>query len=224
MITEVPPKLFNNATTRKTTSQLTQMSRTSSKLALRYIVGGQKLESAASEDSAVDAVPKRELLAEHRATYGDLICRQVSAELSRISLELKDTNTDFVPICHSRLPRSTPANDHSVMRVALEALPMPDESCALQDILDFKAELRSKQWGFRRWLKTLATKHQTEGEIRDELEWLTSEYSNAMRIHKLKASEGFFEAYVIPAIENYGRLREAQLEQDSERCGIGQKT
>src|SRR5258706_323026 len=36
-----------------------------------------------------------------------------------------------------------------VLEVALKALPTPDASCAWDDILNFKAELRGKQWAFR---------------------------------------------------------------------------
>jgi hypothetical protein len=130
----------------------------------------------------------------------DLILRGISAQLDH------DHEHDTVPICQADLPDSlTQAVKrhpfHVVIHVAMEAFPTPGDDCAWQDILDFKAEVHDKQWGFRRFLKTLATKQQSESEVRDDIEWMVSEYSKAIALHKLKASKTLFEAYIIPAVE-----------------------
>jgi hypothetical protein len=72
---------------------------------------------------------------------------------------------------------------------------------AWDDILNFKAALHDKRWAFRRFLCSLAAKQQSESGVRDEIEWLVNEYSKAMKIHNLKASPAFFEAYIIPGLE-----------------------
>jgi hypothetical protein len=130
----------------------------------------------------------------------DLILRGISAQLDH------DNEYDTAPICQAELPDvlmqpSEPPTSHSVIKVAMEAFPSPADDCSWQDILDFKAETHDKQWGFRRFLKTLATQRQSESEIRDDIEWMVSEYGKAMALHKLKASKTFFEAYIIPAVE-----------------------
>jgi hypothetical protein len=130
----------------------------------------------------------------------DLILRGISAQLDH------DHEHDTVPICQADLPDSLmqavkPQAFHPVIHVAMEAFPTPGDDCAWQDILDFKAEAHDKLWGFRRFLKTLATKQQSESEVRDDIEWMISEYGKAMALHKLKATKTFFEAYIIPAVE-----------------------
>jgi hypothetical protein len=60
----------------------------------------------------------------------------------------------------------------TALSVGFSCLPQPHELSAFEDILNFRQELREKQWGFRRFLKTLATKQLTEAEMRDEIEWL----------------------------------------------------
>src|ERR1017187_3424285 len=77
----------------------------------------------------------------------------------------------------------------------------PDAGCAWQDMLDFKGEMRDKQWAFRRFLSTLGTKQQTESEIRDDLEWSLNEYAKAMELHHLKASQSFVDVFVISPLE-----------------------
>lgn len=143
----------------------------------------------------------------------DLILRGLSAQLSQ------DNDYDTAPICQAELPDSLTQSvnsqaSHTVIRVAMEAFPSPDVDCAWQDILDFKTETRDKQWGFRRFLKTLATKQQSESEIRDDIEWMIKEYSNAIALHRLKTSKTFFEAYIIPAVEvleDFAKLNWAKL-------------
>ena len=97
-----------------------------------------------------------------------------------VASSFQDGKNDVVGICQHPLPRKLriPANTskqpstmETTLRVALDALPIPGDECSWQDIIDFKAELRDKRWGFRRFLRTLATKQQTEAGIRDEIEW-----------------------------------------------------
>ncbi len=116
------------------------------------------------------------------------------------------TNGDVVPICEVPFPEIlAPAQPRSssqiVLSVAFGAMPVPDETCAWDDILHFKTELHDKQWAFRRFLQDLATKQRKEPEISDQIEWMVNEYSKAMEIHRLKASNSFVDVFLIPTLE-----------------------
>jgi len=37
--------------------------------------------------------------------------------------------------------------------------------------------------------------------VSDEIEWMISEYTKAMKIHKLKASTGFIDVFLISPLE-----------------------
>jgi hypothetical protein len=78
---------------------------------------------------------------------------------------------------------------------------IPDDSCSWQDILDFKAESRDKQWPFKRFLNTLAPKHQNEADIQDEIEWMLNEYRKAMEVHHIKVSWSFVDVFVTSPLE-----------------------
>lgn len=116
---------------------------------------------------------------------------------------------DVVGICEHPLPPELPAaaarKQHSsvetTLGVAVEALPAPDETCSWEDVINFKAHLRDKQWGFRRFLRTLSTKPQTAAEIRDEIEWMVNEYRKAMEIYHIKASQSFVDVFVVSPLE-----------------------
>ena len=140
-------------------------------------------------------------LEELLATRDDFYLRTVATAISEQDLET-------VALCRKPLPTkfSAPSLEKQVslettIRVAVNALPMPSELNAVDDILNFKVDLRDKRWTFRRFLRDLATKQQTEGEIKDEIEYLTRQYERLMEIHGLKATRGSFEVYILPVIE-----------------------
>jgi hypothetical protein len=99
------------------------------------------------------------------------------------------------------LPASNTPTSCDVIGVAFTSLPLPSDFCAWDDLLQFKAETRDKQWTFRRFLQTIATNRQTESEIRDEIEWSLNEYTKAMNLHHLKASNSFVDVFVITPLE-----------------------
>jgi hypothetical protein len=121
----------------------------------------------------------------------DALCRTLATRT------IQAHGIDLVPLCEVALPEMLPASPErstnlaitTIANVTLPCLPVPDDSCAWQDIIEFKSGLKDKQWGFRRFLETLTTKKQTEPEIRDEIEWMVNEYTKAMEIHRIKASQ-----------------------------------
>jgi hypothetical protein len=62
------------------------------------------------------------------------------------------------------------------------------------------SENLSDAW-VRLFAADLTGKKQTENEIKDDLEWMLHQYSEAMRVHNLKAGNSFIEVYLIPAVE-----------------------
>ena len=138
------------------------------------------------------------------------IKKQLTEDLtirSLASIYHKDLAADVVPICNSLLSKFTPAGQQSgsaiqsVLQIAIQAFPVPSEDSSWEDILDFKAEQRGKQWGFRRFLNSLSTKQLTEAEVRDEIEWALNEYTDAMNLHHMKTSSSFMDVFIIAPLE-----------------------
>jgi len=140
-----------------------------------------------------------------QGVFHDIFARDAAAVLSNDHADavalLPEGLPDHILPIYREDGTEEPSREGTVFTVALDAMPIPGNSCAWQDIIDFKAEMHDKQWAFRRFLNTLATKQQTEGEIRDDLEWSINEYSKAMDRLKLKRSVGRLETYVIPGVE-----------------------
>jgi hypothetical protein len=148
----------------------------------------------------LDAEPHKRALGAWDAADPDSIARYLSAGLN-FSQGINST-----PICRNYLPttftETTKAvSTNTVLHVAVHAMPIPTGNDSWQDILDFKAEMRDKQWHFRRFLHTMASKNLNEAEIRDDIEWSLNEYSKAMELHRLKSSTSFVDVFVITPLE-----------------------
>jgi hypothetical protein len=110
----------------------------------------------------------------------------------------------MVPLCQLLLPdpASAKTDTQKILQVGIDAMPLlPEDTCAWQDIIDFKTDTHDKAWGFRRFLHSLATRNQSEGEVRDEIEWLVNEYGKAMEIHRIKVSHTLADVFVITPLE-----------------------
>ena len=128
----------------------------------------------------------------------------------------KNADFDVACICELPLPNdlldgpphlAKQSSMETILAIALEAFPVPDETCAWDDIINFKAEMANKRWAFRRFLTTFASKQQTEAEVRDDIEWSLNEYTKEMDRFKLKRTVSFMETYVIPTVEALEGLR-----------------
>lgn len=198
VLTRVDPPIFKRAMERPHTDHSKRDSLVAAQLALRVITGGSLIPPSGEHQDDVDQMNKlsrNQLLSYQNAAFADSISRRISAELNACS------PIQTVPICHMQIPSSRSPDDQTVMRVALESMPLPDESNSLQDILDFKAELHDKQWTYRRFLRTLISKQQTEAEVRDEIEWMVNEYRKAMAIQHLKTARGLVDVFIVSPLE-----------------------
>ena len=131
--------------------------------------------------------------------YHDIFVRDAA-------LVLKAGDGDAIPLCASALPCHMDCEVaerlktlETVVRVTLEAMPIPDGLCAWEDILDFRWEASEKQWSLRRLLQTLASTKMSESEIRDALDFSTNEYTKAMKRRKMAITHGTVTAFAIPA-------------------------
>lgn len=113
-------------------------------------------------------------------------------------------DVDITPIC-CRAPQKGVQDEvvskETVLRIAFEQFPIPGPMSAWEDILEFRQEMQGKQWHFRRFLRDLAGTKQTENEIKDDLEWTLHQYSEAMKLHNLKAGNSVVEVFLIPIAE-----------------------
>ena len=115
---------------------------------------------------------------------------------------------ETVPICWDQLPASLPAEGaaiassfQDVLHISFDYFPVPDDTWAWQDILEFKADLEGKEWDFRHFLTGLASKPQPEVQVREQIEYSLHQYEEAMEQIAKKSSRTFLEVFVITPLE-----------------------
>jgi hypothetical protein len=148
-------------------------------------------------DSSLDDSTKLKFLFVEAKLLFDRMVREVAA------VNASQTGIDTVPLCTHPLPgrldKTTALQD--VTRIVVSSLPVPDFQTSFDDILNFKQEMQNKNWNLHRFIKALATQQRTEAEIRDDFEWSLNEYTKAMRLNGIKASQSFVDLFVITPLE-----------------------
>jgi hypothetical protein len=138
---------------------------------------------------------------------GDLRARRASVGIGEVS------DVETVPICKLSLPSSLAPTGRSLrplsntLWVGVDALPVPDDQCSWDQIIDFRDSLRDKKWEFRRFLQKIGTEAKTVPEMKDEIEFLLNQYTKEMEKFRLKKSISFMEAYIIPTVEVFESLK-----------------
>lgn len=159
-------------------------------------------ESSAHFDisSIVKRQPKYKRLANYQ--INDHLVRVAAHRLHEVLGE------EAVPVVTAATPNFLAKNiaghetfKQTVLRVAFESVPTPEQNCSIEAITLFKEDTRDQKWALRRFLNSLATKQLGEAEIRDEIEWAIHEYEKAMRLHELKVRRTRLEVLIVTPME-----------------------
>jgi hypothetical protein len=154
-------------------------------------------------------------------SYTQLSLEEVSAEqmqeirkawnLARISQEvlLRPFSTyyrnirriDAIPIISGKLPElPRPSGGvEEVIKVAINHLPIPDDSTSWEQIIDFRNDPDTgvKFRRFRHWMNEIAKSTMTPIEIEQKLEYLLDEYQQHMEHHRMKTNASTLETILV---------------------------
>jgi len=150
-------------------------------------------------DPDLDAETKFKFLAVEGKLLFDRMVREIAAA------NAATTGIETLPLCTNDLPdqlqTQAPSGLKEVAQIVISSMPIPADDVGLADVLDFRAELADKKWNLHRFIQQLASKQQTEAEVRDSIEWALHEYTQAMELHRLKTSNSFVDVFVISPLE-----------------------
>jgi hypothetical protein len=111
---------------------------------------------------------------------------------------------DAYPVFYqsSALPELNIPTQNAV-QVALNALPIPDEATAWEQIIDFRSDpdSRSKFLDLRNWMNDITRNELAPIEIEQKLEHLIDQYQRHLNLHKMKTNAGLIETVVISSAE-----------------------
>ncbi len=104
----------------------------------------------------------------------------------------------------------------TVAQVSINAMPQPSDNVPLDQILRFKQDPDTKRKfsAFRRWIRSAAEGTAQPSHLADELQSLTQDYEQHMRVHELKINRGVLEIILTTAadlLEDTVKLRFGKL-------------
>jgi hypothetical protein len=152
---------------------------------------------------------------------GPVIGRQFFAAANnaiadQLTSEMRKQGIHAVPIVHDLFDVSRSADRSAdpttVVRLVIEHLPLPSESVAFQDVLEFRAEASKNglPQELRVWMNEVAAAKLTPFEIEDKLDALMHRYQIALKAHRMDVALGRVEMVLLPigdAIEELLRFR-----------------
>lgn len=110
-----------------------------------------------------------------------------------------------VPTFQERSPQHS-KND--VIQIALNSLPVADESISWEQIIEYRSDpdSRSKFLALRHWMSEVARAEMPPAEVEEKLGYLIDQYQKHMRLHRMKTNVGTLETIVTTGAEFLGDL------------------
>lgn len=130
---------------------------------------------------------------------------------------LNTFNDDFYfPICRSSEPINPLIGEgdktSSTIKTVLKKFPVITNTIEIEKLIEFKqdADTKIKLGRLRNWVLEISKTDYSEKEIHQKLEYLLSEYSNQLELHRLKHNLGSIEIFLVTTaeiIENIARFK-----------------
>lgn len=100
------------------------------------------------------------------------------------------------------------ARRDEVLQIALNALPVPDESTPWEQIIEYRSDKDSRHQflDLRDWMSEMARSELTPAEAEQKLEYLISQYERHLKLHRMKTNTGTLETVVTTSAEILGDL------------------
>ena len=128
-----------------------------------------------------------------------------------MAIQLRELDkVDAYPVYYKEPPseQKHEASKTDIVQIALNALPVPDESTSWEQIIEYRSDpdSRSKFLALRHWMSEVARAELTPAEVEEKLEYLIDQYQKHMRLHRMKTNVGTLETVVTTGAEFLGNL------------------
>lgn len=131
---------------------------------------------------------------------------EAGARINALILNNENAERDFdsIPLIKNlSLKIDNQVSKIDVVNLIIEHMPIPDDQTPWENILEFKnnPDNKGKMAGLRLWVnKSLKSKYSIS-ELKDELEYLTYQYTKRLEIHKIKYNSGLLQTFVVGSAE-----------------------
>lgn len=108
------------------------------------------------------------------------------------------------------------AKKEDIIQIALNQIPVPDDSTPWEAIIDFKNDQQSMQKlkALQNWITDISKGNYSISEVAEKTQYLLEQYSECLRLHKLRIKMGVLQTLVVGTatfIENIAKLRLGEM-------------
>jgi hypothetical protein len=117
---------------------------------------------------------------------------------------------DAYPVLPRTIPiaQDSPTIKSDVIRLIINAMPIPDDSTAWEQILEYRRDpdSRRKLLALRKWITDVSRRALKPAEVEEELEFLLGEYQAHLNLHRIKTNARTLETLVVTGAETVAGL------------------
>lgn len=122
--------------------------------------------------------------------------------------------TRFVSVAPRVLGDTIVSNrENNVAHIILDKLPLPADEVSISRVMDFKEEPETRRLflGMKRWLRKVLDSGTGIQDLNEEIEYLTLEYKQFMKLHDMKTTTGTLETLVVSTAETLENLAKLKI-------------
>jgi hypothetical protein len=144
--------------------------------------------------------PKKEQLALMKREYFNhfFLTHDISIRLDTLHLRKLDEFSEYYPLLRTYDTLKSDDKKNQVIQFVLNDIPEPDCNTSWDHIIEFRTdeEIRNKYLSLTNWINKVSNSNLKLSEIKEEYDFLYSEYIKHFKLHKMKINNSKLEVIV----------------------------
>ena len=182
---------FNNPENNKTVNDIQEE--------LRSVLSHFSLPYSKSSNKAKlsDLSPNEIEQLRQKFFFDNFLASDLSTRLDAINLSIQK-NDEFYPFLRINPSIAIENKKANVINLILADIPEPEPNTPWEAILDYKSDedIRNKYLALVNWINKVSKSEFNVNEIKDEYDYLISEYKKQYKTHKLKSQNSIIEVII----------------------------
>ena len=126
------------------------------------------------------------------------LTHDISIRLDTLHLRKTDDFSEYYPLLRTPDTLKSENKKTKIIQFLLDKIPEPDYTVSWDHIIEYRSDedVRNKYFALTNWVNKAANSNSKLSEIKDEYEYLYSEYMKQFKLHKMKYNNSLIEIIV----------------------------
>ncbi|TZF92225.1 hypothetical protein FW781_22160 [Chryseobacterium panacisoli] len=148
--------------------------------------------------------PTEEQLKEMKEEYFNhfFLSHDISIRLDSIHLNKLDNTSEFYPVLRTADTLKSDTKKEQIIQFILNDIPEPDYNTSWDHIIEYRSDesVRNKYLALMNWVNKAANSNLRLSELKDEYDFLYSDYMQQFKLHKMKYNNSKLEVILSSTI------------------------